>query len=579
MLAIALNVSVALGGRAAAAPVAGDFFGVDAPDVWDEVLAGQPTTLSAQWSAGVRIVRQGFYWMDIETAPGSYQFSPYDAYMSAAASAHVEVLPVVYGTPTFRSACPADPHPEACPPVVAADMGDFVRVLIGRYGPSGSFWAAHRSLPYVPVRSWQIWNEPNLSKNWHVKDPASGQYTPDPGAYANLLVASAPAIHAADPRAEIVSGGVTDSTAPSSIRMIPYLLGMYAAGVKGAFASLGLHIYCETPDCALRLVQQARQVMNQAGDTAAQIYVTEMGWATDGGPYRFVVPDEATQATYVGQLLGDLISQHEQLGIRGVVNYLWKDGPPGGDWSFYTGLVRNDSSPKPALATWESFANDTTPPTTTLTAGPPATTAATAVGFAFTSSVTPSDFQCRLDRGSWSDCASPVTVSNLARGSHAFAVRAIDWHGNVDPHPPVATWRVQAPGSGGSARLRRGQRLALLGARADRQGRIVLALAAPCPGRLGARASVKVAARRLLRSRSGGRGLRRVRYGAASLRCGQVETVRLVIAPLASARQVLRGAGRVSVSTAVTFTPPRGSGERRSSVYVSVAVRLGGRRG
>ena len=46
-----------------------------------------------------------------------------------------------------------------------AQIGAWQRFLtnfVHRYGPEGSFWAAHPNLPYHPVTSYEIWNEPNL---------------------------------------------------------------------------------------------------------------------------------------------------------------------------------------------------------------------------------------------------------------------------------------------------------------------------------------------------------------------------------------------------------------------------------
>ena len=42
-------------------------------------------------------------------------------------------------------------------------FGDFAAAAVRRYGPGGSFWDQHRALPYRPIETWQLWNEPNLS--------------------------------------------------------------------------------------------------------------------------------------------------------------------------------------------------------------------------------------------------------------------------------------------------------------------------------------------------------------------------------------------------------------------------------
>ncbi|MCL4303694.1 MAG: VCBS repeat-containing protein [Anaerolineae bacterium] len=51
-------------------------------------------------------------------------------------------------------------------------------------------------------------------------------------------------------------------------------------------------------------------------------------------------------------------------------------------------------------------------------------------------------FQCQVDGGGFSTCASPFTAASLADGSHTFQVRAIDNATNADPSPASYTWTV-----------------------------------------------------------------------------------------------------------------------------------------
>jgi hypothetical protein len=88
-------------------------------------------------------------------------------------------------------------------------------------------------------------------------------------------------------------------------------------------------------------------------------------------------------------------------------------------------------------------AGDTTPPDTSITSAPPASTASTSASFSFTSTETNSTFECKLDAGAYGACTSPKSyAAGLATGSHTFSVRAKDVAGNVDPTPATYTWTI-----------------------------------------------------------------------------------------------------------------------------------------
>ena len=88
---------------------------------------------------------------------------------------------------------------------------------------------------------------------------------------------------------------------------------------------------------------------------------------------------------------------------------------------------------------------DTTPPETTISEGPPATTTSTDARFVFASNETGSTFQCALDGGAFVACTSPATYSGLAPGRHSFQVRATDTAGNTDASPATWTWTIESP--------------------------------------------------------------------------------------------------------------------------------------
>jgi hypothetical protein len=97
-------------------------------------------------------------------------------------------------------------------------------------------------------------------------------------------------------------------------------------------------------------------------------------------------------------------------------------------------------------------------PDTEIQAAPPTLVGSRHASFEFGSPRPNSQFQCRLDGGDFSPCASPQEFTDLPEGSHTFEVRAYDQYGNVDGSPAIYTWVVDvtAPGpriasAGGSA--------------------------------------------------------------------------------------------------------------------------------
>jgi hypothetical protein len=425
---------------ASAAPLPDDFFGVSSPDLDFVDSAARVPILADEKAAGVEIIRKTFDWSLIEPTKGSFDWTATDSVIASIARAGLKVLPVVVYSPTWASNCPSASRPKLCPPASNSDFGDFLATAIGRYGPNGSFWKNNPTVPKVPIVSWQIWNEPNFTAWWGGK--------PNAAEYAAMLQTVAPMIRAADPSAEVVTAGITDSFGTGSIRLGYYVAQLYAAGAKGSFDTLAIHGYDETPAGSVDLVQWARSVMDANGDAAVPIWMTEVGWASSGKPYRFTT-DLAGEAADLDSLMGTLVARHEDLNMRGMVEYLFHDGSSQDNvtdtWANHTGLVFLDYSHKPAWDAFQGRAIHTAPPSTTLQSAPSGSVTPGPQTIAFSSSEAGSDFQCNLDDMSWTDCTSPYSVPALPLGRHSFEARATDPYGNTDQGHALAVWTVALP--------------------------------------------------------------------------------------------------------------------------------------
>jgi hypothetical protein len=91
------------------------------------------------------------------------------------------------------------------------------------------------------------------------------------------------------------------------------------------------------------------------------------------------------------------------------------------------------------------------PPDTSITSGPPASTTDTTASFTFTANegppVSPVTFECHIDGAAFAPCTSPQVVSGLGLGGHTFEVRATDFALNVDPTPASITFTVTSAAS------------------------------------------------------------------------------------------------------------------------------------
>ena len=153
-------------------------------------------------SSGVESVRAAFYWHEIQpNGPDELNFTDTDAITLAAARRGLGVLPVVHHTPTWAALNPGDP---SSPPKNPDDFARILTALVTRYGPNGSLWAEHPEVTRQPIRSWQVWNEPNLTRYWN--------RAPWAPSYVALLKRPHRALKAADPGSTTVMAGLPNES-------------------------------------------------------------------------------------------------------------------------------------------------------------------------------------------------------------------------------------------------------------------------------------------------------------------------------------------------------------------------------
>jgi hypothetical protein len=262
-----------LAGPAVAAP--------KVPKGWLGVMADGPLSdgrldiggeFAAMSSARTGSARFAIYW-DIEqpTETGPTDFSSSDRYVEAAARARVRVLPVVVRAPVWARVHPGLQNSPPSATGIEA-YGRFLTALIGRYGPSGSFWAEHPELVRQPIRQWQIWNEPDGSHDW----------SDQPGlpAYMPLLRTAHAAVKQADPGAKVVLAGLVG-------RSWEHLAEVYRRGGRRYFDVAAIHPFTETVRHMMLLVRRARGTMRRYGDARKPLALTELSWPSAKGKTKY----------------------------------------------------------------------------------------------------------------------------------------------------------------------------------------------------------------------------------------------------------------------------------------------------
>jgi hypothetical protein len=317
-----------------------------------DVLAGSPSyradNLQRQRSAGVGLLRQNFDWASIERSPGHYELAFYDQYVTDSARAGMQILPVLYNTPRFYARSgrylrlPRKPRA----------MGRFAAVLVNRYGPNGSFWRSHPSVPRQPIHSWQVWNEPNLVF-YNAPRPSARRY-------AKVLRTVSRYIRKADASAEVVTAGIPPSKLKSAISLGRFIKGMYRAHARGSFNTLAINAYAIDSRELSRTVRSVRRLMRRYRDGGPRIWITELGWGTSGPKHRFNV-GFSQQAARISSTFGWVARNRARYKLRGLVYFQWRDQnpyPPAFKdmWGLHTGLLNIDGVAKPALQSFSAAA-------------------------------------------------------------------------------------------------------------------------------------------------------------------------------------------------------------------------------
>lgn len=270
------------------------------------------------------------------------RFSDLDRVIGPAAARGLTILPVVEYTPKWDALVPGS---SASAPRSPTPYGAFLAALAARYGPRGTFWSAHRGIAPVPIRMWQIWNEPNFLRYWSEQ--------PFAPSYVGLLRAAHTALKRVDPGARLVLAGLPDFS-------WQYLAQIYRVPqARELFDVVAIHPYTAQAGGVITILGKVRAVMDQYGDRAKPMLATEISWPSSQGkaPQQFGLgTTEALQAQRLDNVMPLLYTNRSRLGLIGFYWYTWMgdEGPSLSPYSFnFAGLLKyvgGHISAKPALA-------------------------------------------------------------------------------------------------------------------------------------------------------------------------------------------------------------------------------------
>ena len=314
---------------------------------------------------GVQSIRLGLNWGSVQpTRGGEYQWGGFDGQLEAAAKAGIRVLPFFAGAPTWAVpsvTVPATGGAKAPAHLPVSGTGRtawiaFISAAIARYGVNGTFWAEHPTVPKLPLRTWQIWNEPNFK--YFVARP-------NPAEYGQLVKISHNAMKAIDPGAKAILAGLFarpkgSRTAKGKHKSLnwyasDFIEAMYKGtpGMKAAVGGVALHPYTYsyrelTPD-----VEELRHVMARVHDPGKPLYITELGWSSEA-PSRAdqFAKGPAGQASQLTHALTLLRNRSASWRLQGVYWFSVDDLAGVCNFCGGSGLFGKGFKPKPS---WSAF--------------------------------------------------------------------------------------------------------------------------------------------------------------------------------------------------------------------------------
>jgi hypothetical protein len=337
------------------------FFGVQpGPTPFDDADAAKMA------KTGIRTARIGLSWLWVQPRPGPFNWTRVDGQVAPLAAHGVEAFPVLTGTPSWIAGKPTTPPIESTD--VRKSWKTFVTAAVRRYGPEGVFWRSPPggqspfhlqcgcTAPPVPIRAWQVWNEPNLEHYFTPTEPA-------PEAYASLLRITHSAIRQADREAQVVMAGLSIGGTPEDIGATRFLRRLYEIHeARKSFDAVAIHPYARRVGGMRDVIRSVRKAMKANHDRRTPLDITEIGWGS-APPNGFgTTKGVRGQRLIVERSMKLLAQRHRRWHLQRVYWFFWRDPPKSTEdlpcrICYSAGLLRSNREPKPAYRAFKRLAD------------------------------------------------------------------------------------------------------------------------------------------------------------------------------------------------------------------------------
>lgn len=245
---------------------------------------------------GVDWVKVRVEWRDIEASPAEIDFTELDAIVDALDSRGLNILFTVTNAPDWaRERNGDEPLNENAPPQDLTTFEDFMTALAIQYAGR--------------VDAYEIWDEPNIRRNWSCQINLGTAESPRittgmcETRYIDLLTTAYNAVKAVDPEARIITAGLAPTGFNDGINAIAdrdFLQGLYNEGVIPVSDAIGAHPggWANPPDALccealpgiethfenpifyyLETLDAYHDIMVSNADTRP-MWVTSFGWGT-----------------------------------------------------------------------------------------------------------------------------------------------------------------------------------------------------------------------------------------------------------------------------------------------------------